>query len=80
MLQNLAADVRFALRWLRRSPAFTAIAIASLAIGIGFNTALFTIVDVLVFNPLALERSEHLVDLFTISKEDDQYDQQRQSR
>jgi hypothetical protein len=42
--KTLFADVRFALGWLRRSPAFTLVAIASLAIGIGFNTALFTLV------------------------------------
>ena len=56
MLENLIADVRFTLRWLRRSPAFTLIAVASLAIGIGFNTALFTIVDALVFRPLPVDR------------------------
>ena len=72
MLQNLAADVRYALRWLRRSPAFTAIAIASLAIGIGFNTALFTLVDALLFRPLPVERVDRLVDVFT-SSDNDQY-------
>jgi hypothetical protein len=73
VLGNLFADVRFAVRWLRRSPAFTAIAIASLAIGIGFNTALFTIVDALVFRPLPVERVDRLVDVFTSSSDDDQY-------
>jgi len=71
--EHLFADVRFALRWLRRSPAFTLIAIASLAIGIGFNTALFTIVDALVFRPLPVERVDRLVDLFTSGGDDDQY-------
>jgi hypothetical protein len=52
VLENLFSDVRYALRWLRRSPAFTLVAIASLAIGIGFNTALFTLVDALLFRPL----------------------------
>ena len=73
MLENLIADVRFALRWLRRSPAFTLIAIASLAIGIGFNTALFTIVDALVFRPLPVERVDRLVDVFTSGGDGDQY-------
>jgi len=73
VLQNLVADVRYALRWLRRSPAFTAIAIASLAIGIGFNTALFTLVDALVFRPLPVERVDHLVDVFTSGSDNDQY-------
>ena len=73
MLQNLVADVRYALRWLRRSPGFTAIAIASLAIGIGFNTALFTLVDALVFRPLPVERVDRLVDVFTSGSDNDQY-------
>ena len=73
MLENLVSDVRFALRWLRRSPAFTLVAIASLAIGIGFNTALFTLVDALLFRPLPVERPERLVDVFTSGGDGDQY-------
>ncbi len=73
MLASLLADVRFALRWLRRSPAFTLIAIASLAIGIGFNTALFTLVDALIFRPLPVERVDRLVDVFTSGGDHDQY-------
>ena len=73
VLDNLFADVRFALRWLRRSPAFTLIAIASLAIGIGFNTALFTLVDALLFRPLPVERPDRLVDVFTSGSDGDQY-------
>jgi predicted permease len=73
VLENLIADVRFTLRWLRRSPAFTLIAVASLAIGIGFNTALFTIVDALVFRPLPVERVDRLVDVFTSGGDHDQY-------
>ena len=65
MLENLSSDVRFALRWLRRSPAFTLVAIASLAIGIGVNTALFTLVDAMLFRPLPVERPDRLVDVFT---------------
>ncbi len=73
MLENLFADVRFALRWLRRSPAFTLVAIAALAIGIGFNTALFTLVDALLFKPLPVERPDRLVDVFTSGGDSDQY-------
>ena len=73
MLENLYSDVRFALRWLRRSPAFTLVAIASLAIGIGFNTALFTLVDALLFRPLPVERPDRLVDVFTSGGDGDQY-------
>ncbi|MBI3492091.1 MAG: ABC transporter permease [Acidobacteria bacterium] len=65
MPESLFSDIRFAFRWLRRSPGFTLVAIASLAIGIGFNTALFTIVDALLFKPLPVSRPDRLVDVFT---------------
>ena len=65
MIEALLADTRFALRWLRKSPGFALVAIASLAIGIGFNTALFTIVDALLFKPLPVAAPERLIDVFT---------------
>ena len=68
MLESFVADVRFALRWLRRSPGFTLVAIASFAIGIGFNTALFTIVDAVLFKPLPVSAPERLVDVFTSAR------------
>jgi len=73
VFENLFADVRYALRWLRRSPGFTLIAIASLAIGIGFNTTLFTLVDALLFRPLPVERPDELVDVFTTGGDGDTY-------
>ncbi len=68
MFESLASDVRFALRWLRKSPGFTLVAVASLAIGIGFNTALFTIVDALLFKPLPVASPDRLVDVFTTAR------------
>jgi predicted permease len=65
LFESFLADVRFALRWLRKSPGFTLVAVASLAIGIGFNTALFAIVDALLFKPLPVAAPERLVDVFT---------------
>ena len=65
MLESLFADIRFALRWLRKSPGFTTVAVASLAIGIGFNTALFTVVDALLFKPLPVAEPDRLVDVYT---------------
>ena len=53
-LEDLVADVRGALRMLRRSPAFTVVAIASLALGIGVNTAVFTLADVLLLRKLPI--------------------------
>jgi predicted permease len=68
VLESLLSDIRFAFRWLVKSPAFTLVAVASLAIGIGFNTALFTIVDALLFKPLPGRAPEQLVDVFTASR------------
>jgi predicted permease len=73
VLHNLIADVRFALRWLRRSPAFAFVAIGSLTLGIGFNAALFTLVDALLFRPLPVERPDRLVDVFTSGGDRDRY-------
>jgi predicted permease len=65
LLESILADIRFALRWLRKSPGFTLVAVASLAIGIGFNTALFAVVDALLFRPLPVAAPDRLVDVFT---------------
>ena len=65
MSSGLVADIRFALRWLRKAPAFTLVAIVSLAIGIGFNTALFAIADALLFRPLPLPAIDRWVDVYT---------------
>ena len=65
MFQSILTDIRYALRWLRKSPGFTLVAVASLAIGIGFNTALFALVDALLFKPLPVAAPNRLVDVFT---------------
>jgi predicted permease len=54
-------DLRFALRSLRRSPLFTLVAVASLALGIGANTAIFTLIDQLMLRLLPVARPEQLV-------------------
>ena len=58
---QLWQDVRYAIRVLRRSPGFALAAIASLAIGIGANIALFTVADALLLRALPVERPEQLV-------------------
>lgn len=65
MPDTLLKDLRFALRWLRRSPGFTLVAVTSLAVGIAFNTALFSVVDAVLLRPLPVRDPERLVDVYT---------------
>ena len=64
-LEDLLRDVGYALRGARRRPGFTLAAAVSLAIPIGFNTAVFTVVDSLLFGPLPVARPAQLVDVYT---------------
>jgi predicted permease len=66
-------DLRYALRWLRRSPGFAAVAILSLGLGVGVNTAMFSLVDGLLFRPLPVGSPETLVDVFTSGGDGDEY-------
>src|SRR4029450_3240674 len=61
LLDDLLQDLRYSARLIRRSPAFASIAIASLALGIGANTAIFTVVDALMLRPLAVRDPGALV-------------------
>ncbi len=54
-------DVRFAFRTLRKSPGFTAIAVMVLALGIGANTAIFSVADAFLLKPVNLPDTDHLV-------------------
>jgi putative ABC transport system permease protein len=60
-INSVYADCRFALRQLRKSPGFTAIAILTLALGVGANTAIFSVCSMVLFRPLPYAHAERLV-------------------
>ena len=62
-MEEFAHDIRFALRALRRIPAFTAIAIATLAVGIGANTTVFSILYAVLLRPLPFQDAGRIVSL-----------------
>jgi predicted permease len=66
-------DLQYAVRWLRRSPGFAMVAILSLGLGIGVNTAMFSLVDAVLLRPLPVEDPGTLADVFTSSSDGDEY-------
>jgi len=60
-LESLIADAKFALRQLRRSPGFALTAVLTLALGIGANTAIFTLIDSIMLRPLPYPQQERLM-------------------
>src|ERR1700676_3567731 len=62
-IESLFADLRFAVRTLRKTPAFTATAILTLALGIGANTAIFTLINALMLRMLPVRDPGQLVEL-----------------
>jgi macrolide transport system ATP-binding/permease protein len=62
-IENLGRDLSYALRMLRKSPVFASVAILSLALGIGANTAIFSLIDTLLLRPLPVPQPGGLVQL-----------------
>jgi predicted permease len=64
-LESILQDVRFGLRMLRKAPAFTAVAVLTLALGIGANTAVFSLINSLLLNPMGIPDPSRVVVMMT---------------
>jgi predicted permease len=65
-MESLLQDLKYAVRTLGRSPAFAAVAVLSLALGIGANTAIFTLTNAVFLNPLPVEQPERVFEVYTV--------------
>ncbi|UCC30283.1 MAG: ABC transporter permease, partial [Phycisphaerales bacterium] len=70
-MSTLIQDLRYACRMVTRAPGFTAVVILTLALGIGANTAIFSVVDTVVLRPLPYESSDELLMVFETERGDD---------
>jgi len=68
MTYSLSQDLGYAFRSFRNSPGFVAVAVASLALGIGANTAIFNLVNAVILRPLPVPDASQLVSLYTLDR------------
>ena len=73
VVESLWQDIRFGVRLLRKSPGFTLAAVASLGLGIGFNTSIFAVLDAVLLRPLPVAEPHRLVDIYTSGTDGDTY-------
>ena len=73
-MESLTRDIRFGIRSLMRAPGFTIIAVITIALGIGVNSTIFSLVNAVLFRPLPVDQPERLVDVYGHTATSDTHD------